>query len=250
MNAIGKKDFIFKLIRIFTVLVIILISAFFIYVSSYYKAGSIGLNNLKSDAEILVEDKGNITFKPVSNSKNIGFILYPGAKVEASAYAPMAKEIASKGYTVVIAKMSFNLAILSPNKADVIIKENNEISNWVIGGHSLGGVMAADYAEKNNQIEGLVLLASYSQEGRNFSDRNIKVLSLWGNNDKVADLDKVKNCKKIMPADSEFKEITGGNHGGFGDYGHQKGDGEATISNEEQMNAASEEIVRLLNKLY
>lgn len=249
MNAIGKKSFISKLTRILSILLIILISAFFIYVSSYYKVGSIGLNSLKSDSTVIVEDKGNITFKPLSNSKNIGFIFYPGAKVEASAYAPMAKEIASKGYIVVIAKMSFNLAILSPNKADEIIRENNDISNWVIGGHSLGGVMAADYAEKNNKIEGLVLLASYSQEGRDFTDRNIKVLSIWGENDKVADLDKVKNCKNIMPANSEFKEIIGGNHGGFGDYGHQKGDGEATISNKEQMHAASEEIIRLLNKL-
>lgn len=246
---IGKKSFIFKLTRIFSVLLIILISAFFIYVSAYYRAESIGLNSLKSDSTVLVEDKGNITFKPVSNSKNIGFIFYPGAKVEASAYAPMAKEIASKGYTVVIAKMTFNLAILSPNKADEIIRKNNEISNWVIGGHSLGGVMAADYAEKNNKIEGLVLLASYSQEGRNFTNRNIKVLSLWGDNDKVADLNKVKKCKDSMPIDSEFKEIKGGNHGGFGDYGYQKGDGEAAISNEEQMNVASDEIVRLLNKL-
>ena len=78
---IGKKSFIFKLTRIFSVLLIILISAFFIYVSAYYRAESIGLNSLKSDSTVLVEDKGNITFKPLNNSKNIGFIFYPGAKV-------------------------------------------------------------------------------------------------------------------------------------------------------------------------
>lgn len=246
---IRKKSFILKLTRIFAVLLIILISAFFIYVSSDYKAGSLGVNNLKSDSIILVEDKENITFKPESNSKDIGFIFYPGAKVEPSAYSPMAREIASKGYTVVIAKMRFNLAMLSPNKADDIIKENSEISKWVIGGHSLGGVMAIDYAEKNSNIAGIVLLASYAQEGRDFTNKDIKVLSLWGDNDKVADLNKVKNCKNIMPANSEFKEIKGGNHGGFGDYGHQKGDGEATITNEEQMHVASEEIIKLLNTI-
>ena len=243
-----KKSFKFKLLSIITVFLVLLASVFFAYVNSYYKAEVLASDSLKSDWIVDVEDNEDITFKPVSNVKNTGFIFYPGAKVEASAYAPMAKEIASKGYTVVIAKMSFKLAILSPNKADEIIRENNDISNWVIGGHSLGGVMAADYAEKNDKIEGLVLLASYSQQGRDFTGRNIKVLSLWGDNDKVADLDKVKNCKNVMPANSEFKEIIGGNHGGFGDYGHQKGDGETTISNEEQMHAASEEIVRLLNK--
>ncbi|OOM72011.1 hypothetical protein CLPUN_48410 [Clostridium puniceum] len=70
-----------------------------------------------------------------------------------------------------------------------------------------------------------------------------------GDNDKVADLNKVKNCKSVMPSDSEFKEIKGGNHGGFGDYGHQKGDGEASITNEQQMSTTSEEIIKLLDRL-
>lgn len=244
-----KKSFCFRIFKVIASLLIILTSIFFIYVSYYYKAGSLALNSLKSDAAVDVLDNGDLIFKPVSNNKNTGFIFYPGAKVEASAYAPIAKEIASNGYTVVIAKMSFNLAILSPNKADDIINNNREINNWIIGGHSLGGVMAADYAGKNDKIKGLVLLASYAQEGRDFTSRNMKVLSLWGDNDKVANLNKVKNCKSVMPGDSEFKEIKGGNHGGFGDYGHQKGDGEAFISNEEQMHAASEEIIKLLNKI-
>lgn len=121
------------------------------------------MDDLKSDALVKVEESGDILFEPVSNAKNIGFIFYPGAKVEASAYAPIAKEIASKGYTVSIAKMSFNLAVLSPNRADSIISNHEEIDTWVIGGHSLGGVMAADYALKNDKIKGLVLLASYPQ---------------------------------------------------------------------------------------
>jgi hypothetical protein len=242
-----KKSICFRIFKVIASLLIILTSIFFIYVSSYYKAGSLALNSLKSDAAVEIQDNGDLIFKPVSNNKNTGFIFYPGAKVEASAYAPIAKEIASNGYTVVIAKMSFNLAILSPNKADNIISSNNEISNWIIGGHSLGGVFAADYALKNDKIKGLVLLASYSQKDRDFTNRNIKVLSLWGDNDKVADLNKVKNCKSVMPSDSEFKEIKGGNHGGFGDYGHQKGDGEASISNEKQMSETSEEIIKLLD---
>lgn len=46
--------------------------------------------------------------EPVSNTKNIGFIFYP---VESSAYASMAKEIASNGYPVTIVKMSRSLTI-------------------------------------------------------------------------------------------------------------------------------------------
>lgn len=244
-----KKSLKFKIFTVIFALLILLVAGFFIYVSSYYKASSLALDSLTSDALVNVEENGDILFEPVSNAKNIGFIFYPGAKVEASAYAPLAKEIAAKGYTVSIAKMSFNLAIFSPNKADSIISKHKEIDTWVIGGHSLGGVMAADYALKNDKIKGLVLLASYPQAKTNLSSQPIKVLSLWGSNDKVADLTKVKDAKNAMPSDARFIEINGGNHGGFGDYGHQKGDGESSITNKEQMTETSQYIVEMLDSL-
>ncbi len=244
-----KKSLTFKILTGVAIFLLILVSGFFIYVSSYYKADSFALDSLKSDSLVKVEENGDILFEPVLNAKNIGFIFYPGAKVEASAYAPLANEIAANGYPVVIAKMNFNLAILSPNRADSVISNHKDIDTWVIGGHSLGGVMAADYALKNEKIKGLILLASYPQDKTDLSSKPIKVLSLWGSNDKVADLNKVKGAKKLLPSDSEFIEIKGGNHGGFGDYGHQKGDGEASISNKQQMMDASKYIIELLDSL-
>lgn len=244
-----KRSLKVKSLTAIAVFLIIVISAFFLYVGFYYKASSLALNSLKSDSIVKVEESGDILFQPVSNAKNVGFIFYPGAKVEASAYAPMAKEIASNGYTVVIAKMKFNLAILSPNKADSIVSKYKNINTWVIGGHSLGGVIAADYASKNEKIKGLVFLASYPQKGRDFNSKDIKVLSLWGSNDKVADLNKIKDSKNLMPIAAHFIEIKGGNHGGFGDYGQQKGDGEASITNEEQMSYTSKYIMKMLDSL-
>jgi hypothetical protein len=244
-----KKSLKFKVFIGIGAFLIVIASAFFIYVSSYYRASSLAFNTLKSDSVVTVEENGDIVFIPVSNNKNTGFIFYPGGKVEASAYAPLGKEIAAKGYTVVIAEMNFNLAVLSPNKADSIISKYSNINSWVIGGHSLGGVMAADYAFNNDKIKGLVLLASYPQENKDFTSSSLKVLSLWGSNDKVADLNKVKEAEKVMPKDSEFIEISGGNHGGFGDYGQQEGDGEATISNEVQIHETSNYIIKLLESL-
>lgn len=244
-----KKPLKFRIFTGIAIFLMILVSTFFIYVSFYYKSSSLALNSLKSDSVVKVEENGDILFKPISNAKNIGFIFYPGAKVEASSYAPIAKEIASHGYTVIIAKMNFNLAILSPNKADSIISKYKDINTWVIGGHSLGGVMAANYAFENSKIKGLVLLASYPEDKKDFSSKQIKVLSLWGSNDKVADLNKVKEAKNVMPRDSKFIEIKGGNHGGFGDYGHQKGDGEPSITNKQQMIYTSKYIIKLLDSL-
>ena len=244
-----KKSLRFKIFTGVSIFLILFVSGFFIYVSSYYKASSLALENLKSDTLVKVEENGDILFEPVSNAENVGFIFYPGAKVEASAYAPLAKEIASNGYPVIIVKMNFNLAILSPNRADHIISHYKDIDTWGIGGHSLGGVMAADYALKNKKIKGLVLLASYPQQKTNLSTKQIKILSLWGSNDKVADLNKVKAAKKVMPSDAEFIEIKGGNHGGFGDYGHQKGDGESSITSKQQMMDTSKYIIKALESL-
>lgn len=231
------------------IFLVILISGLFIYLTSYYEADSLAMGSLKSDSLVKVEENGDVLFEPVSNAKNIGFIFYPGAKVEATAYAPIAKEIASNGYTAIIAQMNFNLAILSPNKADRIISDHKDIDTWVIGGHSLGGVMASDYALENDKVKGLVLLASYPQNKTNLSSESIKVLSLWGSNDEIADLTKIKEAKNVMPSDSEFIEIKGGNHGGFGDYGHQKGDGESSITNQQQMVETTEYIIELLDSL-
>lgn len=244
-----RKSLKFKILIGLVVLLLIAVSGFLLFVSSSYEAQSLALENLKSDSQVTVEQNGDILFKPVSNAKDTGYVFYPGAKVEPAAYAPMAKEITSKGYTVVIAKIPFNLAILSPNKADAIIKNYPAIDRWVIGGHSLGGVMASDYVLKNDKVKGLILLASYPQAKTDLSTETIEVLSMWGSNDEVADVEKIKDAKNVMPSDAVFIELPGGNHAGFGDYGHQKGDGEATIPNEQQLMETSSHSIELLDRV-
>ena len=96
--------------------------------------------------------------------------------------------------------------------------------------------MAANYAAENDVIEGLVLYGSYPQ-GDKLKDSDINVISIYGSKDGVADLEKVKNA--ILPKNSKLIEIEGGNHAGFGSYGPQKGDNEATITGEEQLEEES-----------
>lgn len=87
--------------------------------------------------------------------------MYPEHKVEIESYAPLARKIAESGYEVVIVKMPLNLAILGTNKAQKVMDSYNNIEHWVIGGHSLGGVAASNFARDNKLIEGVVFLASY-----------------------------------------------------------------------------------------
>lgn len=244
-----KKSWTVKILIGIAALLLIAMAGFFIFVSTSYEAIPSAKKSLETDDQLIVKDEGDILFEPISEARNIGFIFYPGAKVEAPAYATMAREIAAKGYPVILADLRFNLAILSPNHADEIISNHPEIKRWVIGGHSLGGVMASDYALDHENVEGLVLLASYPQSKTDLSKSSLNVLSLWGSNDEVADLEKVKSAKEIMPNDAEFIEIEGGNHGGFGEYGHQKGDGDSSLSGDQQIQDTVKYIVEFLGEL-
>lgn len=244
-----KKSWTVKILVGVAALLVVAVVGFLVFVSTSYDASPSAKKNLQSDDQLIVKEEGDILFEPVSEARDIGFIFYPGAKVESPAYATMAREIAEQGYPVILADLRFNLAILSPNRADEIISNHPEIKKWVIGGHSLGGVMASDYALEHDNVEGLVLLASYPQSKTDLSKSSLNVLSLWGSNDEVADLDKVKNAKKIMPNDAEFIEIKGGNHGGFGEYGHQKGDGDYSLSGDQQIQDTVKYIVEFLGEL-
>ncbi|ARD48347.1 alpha/beta hydrolase [Sporosarcina sp. P33] len=244
-----KKSWKYKLLVSSAFLLVILAVGFFVFVSSYYKAQTYAQESLQSDSGVTVKDQKELVFEPVSNAENIGFIFYQGAKVDAAAYAPMAKEIAKQGYKVIIPHLPFRLAIFSPDRADKVIRNHPEIDAWVIGGHSLGGVMASDYASRHEKIKGLVLLASYPQDTVDLSVAPVQVLSIWGSNDRVADIETIQAAKAVMPADAKFIEIEGGNHAGFGDYGPQKGDGKASVPNKEQTEQTSDAIVELLDGL-
>lgn len=106
--------------------------------------------------------------------------------------------------------------------------------------------MASKFASNNDNIKGLVLYASYPS-GDELIDSNLKVISIYGSDDGVADLDKIKNAS--FPENSSIFEIKDGNHAQFGDYGFQKGDNEATISSEEQIKETVKITVNMLEKL-
>jgi len=244
-----KKSWKFKLFIGLAIFLLIIAVGFFVFASFYYKAQSYAEDNLQSDSEVTVKNEKELVFEPTSNKKNIGFIFYQGAKVEAEAYAPMAKELAKEGYTVVIPHLPLKMAIFSPDRADKVIRKHPEITTWAIGGHSLGGVTASDYALRHDKIAALVLLASYPGSHTDLSETSVDVLSIWASRDEVADAKAIKSAKASMPSDAKFLEIKGGNHAGFGDYGEQKGDGKATISNEEQMTQTTTAILELLDRL-
>ena len=202
---------------------------------------------LKSDSAVNVSTNDWIIFQPVISNKNIGFIIYPGGRVDYRSYAPMAHRIAAEGYLVVIVRMPLNLAVLGANKANDVIKSYSQISSWVVGGHSLGGTMAAQFAHENPSIvKGLVLWAAYPASGTNLSKDNLLVTTIHGTNDGLVSLNQIENSLKQLPTSTTRIEISGGNHAQFGWYGDQGGDNKATITREEQENQIFNATVQLL----
>ena len=128
-----------------------------------------------SDAAVSVSTEGAIEFQPAEPATT-GFILYPGARVAPEAYAPLARAIAEAGYLAVITPMPFGLAVLSPDAAGGVIADHPEIERWVVGGHSLGGAMAAQYAAGHEDlVDGLVLWAAYPADGTDLSGMDLVV---------------------------------------------------------------------------
>lgn len=225
-------------------LILIAVGGFLIYASDYYEADETIQDIIDSDDDILRTDNALI-FK--AEATDTGVIFYPGAKVEYTAYVPLMEEIKGWGITCVLIEMPYNLAIFNSDAADQYIEDMTEISSWYIGGHSLGGAFAARYAASNtDKVDGLIMCAAY--ETKDISNTDLNVLSIYGSEDGVLNMDKYEDNKKNLPADYTEVIIDGGNHGYFGNYGEQDGDGTATVTREYQQSLTSDEINTLIHE--
>ena len=178
-----------------------------------------------------------------------GFIFYPGGLVDAAAYAPLMKSIADQGITAIITPMPLDLAVFSINQANDVIAAFPEIKTWIIGGHSLGGSMAAQYVKDNpTKVQGVVFMAAYPADNVDLSQLPIKFVTLYGTYDGVA-RNVFKDSLRRLPADTELITIDGGNHAQFGNYGPQAGDGTATISREDQQAQTVEAVIALMQRI-
>jgi pimeloyl-ACP methyl ester carboxylesterase len=197
-------------------------------------ADEMALNALADGHGVDVRSTPLVVRMDPDQPKGTGLVFYPGAKVDPRAYARILRPVAEAGYTVVIIKLPFNLAVLSPDAASVVVGDTgDDINRWVVGGHSLGGVMAATFASSDHdELSGLLLYAAYPSQS--IADRiALDVLSVYGTNDGLATVADIDASKADLPPDTRFVPIVGGIHAYFGDYGPQSGDGTATITRED-----------------
>lgn len=197
------------------------------------------------------ETRAYIELRPASASRT-GFMFYPGGLVDAHAYIGMLSVFAQRGYAVMIVKMPANLAVLDIDAGYKLRSEIRGVDQWVIGGHSLGGAMAAASVKQHqSDYAGLVLMAAYPSSGDSLASWTRAVLSISASKDGLSTPEKITNSIILLPSGkwlyigdrsypptnngySVFHVIPGGCHAQFGSYGAQDGDGTPTLSETDQ----------------
>ena len=214
---------------------LVLALAFWLYTADYYRADETARKALESDSVSVTQtDYGWFFDGPGAGS---ALIFYPGGKVEESAYAPLLHSLADRGLDVCLVRMPFHLAFFDMNAADGVMAQY-DYEHWYIGGHSLGGAIAANYAASRD-LDGVILLAAYPTK-----ELDEPMLLLYGAEDGVVNMERIEAAEQYGTVETLW--IEGGNHAGFGSYGEQKGDLPAAISPEEQQRITAEAILAWL----
>lgn len=217
------------------------------------------------DGVTVTEKYKYVQIEPEDIQPESCFIFYPGAMIEPLDYIDPLQSIAAQGYRVLILKSTMNMAIFNIQGAANAMKDFNDIDNWIIGGHSLGGVAAVKAILENpNDYQGLILMAAYPDEGDDLSQWGGAALSISAENDGLTTADEIEASKALLPralvvddltgfpasataGTTIFYEIAGGNHGQFGSYGEQENDGQATIDAETQHQIITDVVTRFLS---
>ena len=227
------------LVPLFMILQLALL-LFFCYTSDYYHADADAAAALASDGQVEVLAAGDYWFFD-GPSEDKAYIFYPGGKVEAESYAPLMHRLAAEGADTFLVKMPFNIAFLGIGRAEKIMKAG-DYDHWYMGGHSLGGVAAASYAADHpDDLDGVILLAAYPTGE---IDEKLPGLMIRGSEDKVLNMDAVSASWDLW--NSAEVVISGGNHAQFGNYGRQKGDGQAQISAADQQEETVQAILEAI----
>ena len=244
------KRFVIRLIGIVVAVLLLATTAFVAWGSTPLGPLPQAEQALVSDAMVRVTQEQWLVFDPAAGQPDTGLIFYPGGRVDYHSYAPQARAIAAQGYRVIIVPMPLSLAVFGADRASDVIAAYPEISHWAVGGHSLGGSMAALFAAQNPDItQGLVLWASYPAESSSLAESAIKVISIYGSEDGLATSAKISASKVLLPPGTRYVAIQGGNHAQFGAYGVQDGDGQAKISAQQQQDETVKATVELLKEL-
>jgi alpha/beta hydrolase family protein len=234
------------LLIVFFILAVVILG-FVIWANSVLGPAPEAFGALRSDAQVTVNLDKFIVFQPANKKTSTALVFYPGGRVDYRSYAAPLYKIAAEGYLVILLPVRLNLAMFDVNAADRAISAFPAIRHWVVGGHSLGGVAASTYASRHDNMDGLVLWASYPSNDT-LKNSKMKVISIYGTQD-MGGVSAFEDSRALLPMSTQYVVIQGGNHSQFGDYGLQPGDYEATITHADQQKQVVDATAQFLKEL-
>lgn len=241
---------------VLAVVLVLVVAGFLVWALTPLGPDAVALTALESvDGVAVTHAAGAWIFLPASGPDvpETGLIFYPGGRVDARSYAPFARALAAEGHAVVIAEVPLSLAVFDANAADDVLAMPPVagVSRWAVGGHSLGGAMAAQYLADGvpDRVHGLLLLAAYPPGSTDLSGSALAVTDVTASLDTVLDRGAWEAGQAHLPEDTRRVTIEGGNHAGFGSYGEQPGDSSATLAPAEQLLHAVQAADELLDRM-
>jgi pimeloyl-ACP methyl ester carboxylesterase len=226
----------------------------FAWMGNTVRTRGVGDELLRSTRDVSVaEDASTLAFQPASPRHASALVFICGSGVHAHAYAPLLRPIADQGYPVVIVKLPYRFAPLDSHRTEVVnrvralMAGRGDVAGWVVAGHSLGGALAARVALTDvGRKAAFVLIGTTHPRDHDLSKIDMPVTKIYGTLDGVAPVAGVMANKRMLPVQTTWVEIPGGNHSQFGHYGHQLFDGAATISREEQQSITRDVLLEAL----
>lgn len=177
-------------------------------------------------------------------------VFYPGAGVPPEAYlATWAPVVEATGATVLIPSMPLRLAVLDTDAASELRARTSGTGEWWIGGHSLGGAMAARHlAGSLDQWDGLVMWGSYPADDALADASDLEVVAISGSRDGLTTPEDVEASRTTLPPGTSFVELDGVNHAQFGAYGDQFRDLDAAVDDEQARRLIAEATAAALSE--
>ena len=177
----------------------------------------------------VVTTAGYLELRPTGEASGVGLVFQPGARVDHRAYVRLLAPYAEAGHVVVVVAQPFGIAFTATGAAADIVAARPQVRSWVLGGHSLGGVVASSEAVVLDDagVDGLLLWGSYPLG--DLSGADLDVVSVSGSQDGLSTPADIDASRADLPPTTTFVEVEGSTHAFFGDYGRQPGDGVATV---------------------
>ena len=211
---------------------------------------------LKSDEKVIVsENKKNgwVSFEPADiEAANAGLVFFPEGRMDPRTYAPIGREIAEAGYLIVFTSRRTETEIdqaAENDRIQAVMSAYPTISSWVLGAHTWGTYPAAGYANQYPEtLAGLVLWAPRLEPGFSLAEFKLPTLAIYGTLDEE-NTGFLEEVKPLLPPQTEWVAIEGGNRVSFASFGPMAADVGASIGEAAQQSQAAQITLDFLSSL-